>query len=761
MQRKSPNECEELKKRYTFALCGNPNCGKTTIFNNLTKTRQKVGNWPGVTVEKATGKVELDNKTIEIVDLPGVYSLSAFSVDEKIARDFLVSGDYDFVVNVVDGANFERSLYLTIQMIEMKIPMIVIFNKMDIVRKKRQKIELEHLQHHLGCAVVPLVATKKEGFDALFEQIRQSFDGLKASDVRIEYETIVEQEIARLLPLFSDYFQKSKIDTRWGIVKLLEDSQMRLEDDFFSTQLQASIDRIEKHNGEFADIVIADGRYGFINGLTKEVRKTSGDFRRTFSDKVDKVVLNRILGIPIFFAVVYAILFISIRLSDPFIGFFEQLFEAVLVDGASLILEQLSTPSFLTSLVVDGFARGIVIVSTFVPPIFLMFLCLSILEESGYISRAAFIADKFMKRVSLPGKSFIPMIIGFGCTVPALLATRTLDNKRDRFLTCLMSPFISCGARLPIYVLFGTVFFPQNSGLIIFSLYLIGVLLAFFTGFVMKKTILQGEGGDLVMELPPYHIPTLRGILFHTWDRLKGFLVRAGRLIILIVVVLNIASQLGSFNENRTSVLERLGRAVTPIFSPMGIEKDNWVATVSLFTGLLAKEAVVGTMNALYSENSDKTQISKANFGFIKIKIGVAFNTLARSFPVFNKNPKEQEENALAGVQVRESVISKMRSSFKTKTAAYAYLLFVLIYTPCIAAVAAVYNETNLTWTLFTTIYLTSFAWVVAVLFYKVSTLFLTPLNSTIWILSLLIFLTLLYTYVKYSGLSLKVVEDE
>ena len=720
------------KKNYKLALIGNPNCGKTTVFNLLTSSKKHVGNWSGVTVEQTCETMKIGNKKIEVVDLPGIYSLSAFSLDEKITRNFLFSEDYNFIVNIVDGNNLERSLYLTIQMIEMKIPMIIILNKMDLIRKNRFKIDVKHLSAHLDIPVVPMAAIKRNEFPFLKEQLEIALDGVPISKTKIYYDKIVEEQIDILIPELSGYLKGSKIDPRWLVIKLMEDEDITHinYNSEFENNLKKAMKKIEKHIGDDTDIILADGRYGFINGLIKDVLKGNKNFRRTVSDKIDKVVLNKVSGIPIFLLILYSIFSLTISVSQPFITFFQQIFEIIFIDGFFLILDSLHFSPFLTEIFVEGFGRGIVVVSTFIPPIFFIFLCLSILEDSGYISRAAFIADKVMRVAGLPGKSFIPMLIGFGCTVPAIMATRTLDSKRDRYLTVLMTPFISCGAKLPVYFLFVSIFFPENSGLIIFSLYLVGIILSFLTGIFLKRTMLEDEGGMFVMELPPYHIPTITGIFYHTWDRLKSFVVRAGKIIIGIIIILNILGKI-DFHQ----IEKPFKKSIVVLFAPMGIERENWSAVAALFSGLLAKEAIVGTLNSLHSELKIKEKILPQS---IPKKVKKTFNYFLTN--IFSKDKTDIKD-------VNNN--KRIRDSFKSKAAAYAYLIFILIYAPCFATIVTIYKETSLIWAIFSTIFLTLLGWIVATLFYQFSQLIQTPLNSLIWIISLLLVLFFSYKISK------------
>lgn len=714
-----------------IALVGNPNSGKTTLFNALTGFKQRVGNWPGVTVEKKEGQYKHREEKIEVVDLPGIYSFSAYSMDEKIARDYVLSGKPDLVVNILDASNLERSLYLTTQIIEMRRPLVVALNMIDIARQRRIKIEIEHLAQHLGCPVIPVIASKKSGIEELKEAIDKALLKPSLSQTRVFYDPVVEEIITGLMRSAGRYAEERGTDSRWLSIKLLEGDPLALEitGNELSGEIAAGAERIRKHTGQEADLVVLDGRYGFINGLVKDVIHKESQFQKTFTDFVDQIVLNRLFGVPIFLGILYLVFMLTVRVGEPFMEFFEELAETIFVDGLGHLLYLSNAPDWLIAFLADGIGGGIATVAEFIPPIFFIFLCLSILEDSGYMARAAFVMDRFMRYIGLPGKAFIPMLVGFGCNVPAILATRTLENEKDRVLTIMINPFMSCGAKLPVYVLFAAIFFPGTGGRIIFILYLIGILLAIFTGFVFKKTLLKGDTSAFVMELPLYHVPTINGILMHTWRRLKSFIMRAGKVIILAVIVLSFLSSIGTDgrirpDEPEESILSSVARTLTPLFSPMGITKENWPATVGLFSGLFAKEVIIGTLDNLYGtlmgiEGMEDEEEEGFNFWE---GIRGAFQEIPKGFS------GEEEELEMVSE-------SEMVRRFGGKNNAFAFLLFVLIYMPCVAAIGAIYRETNLKWTIFAIVYLTLLAWIVATLFYQFSVFFDNPAQSFQWIL--------------------------
>ncbi len=723
--------------RFTIALVGNPNCGKTTLFNALTGARQHVGNWPGVTVERVEGRYEYEQADVQVVDLPGIYSFSAFSADESISRKYILTEKPAVVVNILDATNLERNLYLTAQLLEIRTPMVVALNMMDVAQQRRLRIEVEHLAQHLDCPVIPIVASKKKGIDELRKAIRDVARSRAIPRTRVAYDTVVEEALMVLTDECADLAQEKSVDARWLAVKLLEGDELakQITENRYAPLVAQHARGIEKHIGEKINLVMVDGRYGFIHGLTRDVLHRDAELRKNISDAIDRVVLNRVVGIPFFFLVMMGVFLLTINVGAPFIDFFDQLCGTIFVDGVAHLMDSWGASPFWIAIFADGLGGGIQMVATFIPPIFFIFLCLSFLEDSGYMARAAFVMDRLMRKIGLPGKAFLPMLVGFGCNVPAILATRTLENPRDRIMTVVMNPFMSCGARLPVYTLFAVTFFPGRGGVLVFGLYLIGILIAVLTGLLLKKTLFQGKPSAFVMELPPYHVPTVSGMLFHTWRRLKGFILRAGKVILLAVMLLSLLNHV-TVNENGRwtiqdgqsdrSLLSRLGRSVTPAFEPMGISRENWPATVGLFTGLFAKETVISTLDALYPHGSvaeTESAVEGASEDEFQFWPGIvaAFRAIPEGFA---GSGQEEASRELAG---------RLRIYFGGRIEAYAYLLFVLIYAPCVAAIAAIYRETNLRWMLFSVLYTTGMAWVVSTLFYQACTFPRHPSSATYW----------------------------
>lgn len=750
-----------MKTDFTVGVVGNPNCGKTTLFNALTGARQHVGNWPGVTVEKKTGEYSFDHKLIELVDLPGTYSLEAaddqVSLDEKVARDYVASQEADLIINIVDASNLERNLYLTSQLIEMRVPMILVLNMMDAVKQRGIKIDVDFLERFLGCPVIPITASVKGGIGSLKAAINSAASAKPIPSVKIGYVSELEQAINEISPLLLERAKQHHCNLRWLAVRLLEDDTLAKQ--FAGADLLPRVAelqrRVENQTDDEIDILAADARYGFVNELAGGAVCKLNEVSRHITDKIDSVVLNRFLGIPVFLLVMYAMFMFTINIGSAFVDFFDQAVGALLIDSLSLALTDMNWPQWLIVLMTNGVGSGIQVVATFIPIVGFLFMFLSALEDSGYMARAAFVMDRFMRMIGLPGKSFVPMIVGFGCNVPAIMATRTLESQRDRILTNLMNPFMSCGARLPVYALFAAAFFPVGGQNLVFGLYLLGIAVAVLTGLIMRHTLFKGESAPFIMELPAYHMPTVRGVFIRTWDRLKSFLFNAGKVIVPMVLMLNFLNALGtdgsfgSENSNK-SVLSEIGRSLTPAFKPMGIEKDNWPATVGIFTGVLAKEAVVGTLDALYSQlaSADANAVEKAPFNLKQALIDACLTVPKNLHDVadnlldplgLNIGIVDDVAAAASEQEVNADTFAAMQQSFDGKAGAFAYLLFILLYAPCIAATAAIYRETNMNWTLFVLFWTTGIAYMTATIFYQAMTYSRHPDYSLVWISGLII----------------------
>jgi ferrous iron transport protein B len=739
----------------TIALAGNPNCGKSALFNTLTGVRQKTGNWPGVTVERKEGVFDLLGRQTAVVDLPGIYSLDASSIDEQVTRDYLLSGQAQLIVNIIDASNLERNLYFSVQLLEMGVPIVVALNMMDVARRRGIELDLETLSEKLGCPVVPVVAVSGEGIPQLKQQIQRVVDGERGGGFQMTHEDTLEQAVTDLGHSLARL--SSPLNTRWLALKLLEGdpAAIALTGEVLRPQVEHWRKMIEDRVGEEVDMHIADARYGHAHVLAQQVVRQQGRLGRTLSDRIDKLVLNRVFGIPVFLAVMYLMFMFTINIGGAFIDFFDGVAGAIFVDALGGWMRSLGTPEWLVMPLADGVGGGIQVVATFIPIITCLYLFLSILEDSGYMARAAFVMDRFMRTIGLPGKAFVPMIVGFGCNVPAVMATRTLENPRERRLTILMNPFMSCGARLPVYALFAAAFFPTNGQNLVFGLYLIGILVAVMTGLIMKRTLLAGASTGFVMELPPYHMPTARGVSLRTWDRLKMFISEAGRVIIVMVLALNLLNSLGtdgSFgNQNsEKSVLSTIGKAVTPMFAPLGIRQDNWPATVGIFTGVLAKEVVVGTLDSLYTSmalEESGAQRQPQDFDLMR-----AFGRAAATIPAnlgkvadrivdpfgMNLGNISSSEAAAAEQQVSAGVFGTMVAKFDGGVGAFAYLLFILLYFPCVATLGAIVRETGGAWAAFVAAWTSGTAFTFSTLYYQIGTYSQHPTSSAAWILGLL-----------------------
>lgn len=722
------------KDVFTIAIAGNPNCGKTALFNSLTGSTQIVGNWPGVTVEKKEGSFKLDNHTIRVVDLPGIYALFANSEDERAALDYLLKGEADLVVNILDATNLERNLFLTSQLMEKGVPMVIAVNMMDIAIRRGITIYLKKLEEILGVTAIALSAVSPESCEGFVNDLHKLLHNSKELPVpkAVKHSDELEKLIAEISVPLTPVAEKLGASPRWTAVQYLEHSGRVLE---LANEMHIEIphDKIEEDLGEEVEFALADSRYSYARNVASQVVRDS-THRKTNTDKIDKFFLNRVLGIPLFLVAMYLVFWISVTFGSAFIDFFDILFGGIFVDGVSQLLQKLDAPGVLVALLANGVGAGIQTVSTFIPVIFFMFLCLSFLEDSGYMSRAAFIADRFMRFLGLPGKAFVPMIVGFGCSVPALMGARIMENKRERFLTMFLVPFMSCGARLPVYALFGAAFFGKDAGNVVFAIYVIGIAVALCYGLLLRHTIFKGNESTFIMELPPYHLPQPRNLFRHAWLRLREFIFRAGKIVVIMVTILGFMGSVGvdgSFgNDNdEKSVLGAVGTAITPVFEPFGIEEQNWPASVALFTGLFAKEAIVGTLNSLYGiedagdgikDEGQKTidAVASEPFEFGKILKSAVVSIPVNLAGIFGgRTDKVNIENA-----ENAATLTVMRSHFSLgRFQVFAYLLFVLLYVPCIASLATAFRELGRRFGALLVTFQTTIGWSLAVLFFQIT----------------------------------------
>ena len=738
------------------AVVGNPNCGKTTLFNIMTGGKQTVGNWPGVTVEKKVGSYQHKGERYDLVDLPGVYLLGSVgkgSEDERVTRDFILSGEACLIVNILDAANLERNLYLTAQLLEMGAPLVLVLNMADKAKANGEVIDAKALGDFLGCPVVSTVARQGSGRDALKDIIAQAVMSPPLPRARPAHAQAVEAAIDALAPALANAAEAEGVDPRWAALKLIEGDDFaeklaghRLDEEV--SRLRATI---EAECGDEADIVIADGRYRFIGEVMAACHRRSRRLSATLTQVIDAVVLNRFLGVPVFLLAMYLMFLFTIAVGGAFIDFFDKAAGALFVDALGDGLAAAGAPDWLQA-IAKGLGSGVQTVSIFIPIIACLFLFLSFLEDCGYMARAAFVMDRAMQAIGLPGKSFVPLIVGFGCNVPAIMATRTLESRRDRILTIMMAPFMSCGARLPVFALFAAAFFPVSGQNIVFALYLIGIGFAVLTGLVLKATLLQGRVSHFIMELPPYHIPTVKTVVIQAWHRLQRFIFNAGQIIVPMVMVLSVLANLGTDGKigrenTKDSVLASVSRELIPVFKPIGLTEENWPAAVGLFSGVFAKEAVIGTLNALYSQVDEakpegEAAPAKEAQATLLGKLAAAVATIPHKFgelgdKLFGVNLGYIGDAGAAAekLEVNSRVFGAMQTRFDGTAGAFAYMLLILLYVPCVAALGAIRHELGLRWTAFAAAWTTSLGYMAAVSFYQIATYARDPATARNWLI--------------------------
>ena len=681
-------------KEIKVAVAGNPNSGKSTLINAIAGTHLQVGNWPGVTVEKKTATFKFDELTINLVDLPGTYSLSPYTQEEVIARDFLVKEKPDLIIDVVDSTNLERNLYLAIQLLEIGIPVVLALNIYDEAKKKGYEIDIEKLEQLLGVKAIPTVATKKEGINELLQVIKGYAEGIYPKiPKKLSYGDVEDS-----LKIVEDGLKISnpellnKYPSRWLTIKLFEGDELVLKeaglkgDEDFLQQARLKFLRPD----ETIESIIADIRYGIAHGVTKEVLTKREKRYIDLTDKIDKILLNRVLGIPIFFIAMWLVFKIAFDFSSPFSDWLGNLISGPVTKWTAVLLNSIGSPDWFVSLVTDGVIAGVGAVIGFIPLIGIVMLMLTFLEGSGYMARVAFVMDRLMHSIGLHGKSFIPLVLGFGCNVASIYGTRVLETERDRKLTAMLAPLMSCGARLPIYILFVGAFFAKNGPTVIWSLYTLGIFMAILLGFVLKKTLFKGPVPLFLMELPPYRIPTLRDLRIFTWQKLKHFVVKAGTFIFATSVIMWFLLNVPYGVEKENSALAKIGKTISPVFEPCGF--GTWEASSSLITGLIAKEVVISTMAEIYVPKKEEgkkeesmdflNDLQETAVSFVDA-VKDAFVNLF-SFSIKKLSVEEEEEQA--------PLKGKLQEVF-TPLSAYAFLAFVLLYWPCIVTIFAMKQE--------------------------------------------------------------------
>ena len=663
-----------------FALAGNQNCGKTTLFNQLTGSNQHVGNFPGVTVDQKIGSI-VGHKDVSIVDLPGIYSLSPYTSEEIVTRDFLLKQKPDGIINIIDATNIERNLYLTLQLIELQIPMVLALNMMDEVQANNGSIEVQDLQEELGIPVIPISAVKKQGISELTEQAIDTVEN-NIKPERIDFcSGAAHRAIHAIAHLIEDHAQKQGIPNRFAATRLVEGDEPLLESlkltENEKDMIEHTVKEMETELDTDREAALADMRYQFIEEICRKCvvkAKESREYKR--SVRLDSVLTHKIWAIPAFLGImltVFALTFgvIGNRLNDLVVWGLQNLSDVV--DNA---LTAYGLNPVIHSLIIDGIFSGVGAVLSFIPVIIILFFFLSILEDSGYMARVAFVMDKPLRKIGLSGRSFVPMLMGFGCTVPAVMATRTLASERDKKMTILLTPFMSCSAKLPIYALFTAAFFAKYQAFVMIGLYAIGILLGVLSAFIMKNTVFKGSPVPFVMELPNYRFPSAKTVLLLMWDKAKDFIQRAFTVIFLATVVIwflqSFDIRLNPVAEGADSMLAFIGRFISVIFIPIGF--SDWRISTSLITGFTAKEAVISTLAVL-------TGASVSELGDI---LHTLFSPLS----------------------------------------AFSFLVFTLLYTPCVAAISTVKREIgSLKGTVFVILYQTGFAWIVAFAVYQIGRL--------------------------------------
>ena len=660
-----------------IALAGNPNCGKTTLFNQLTGSNQYVGNWPGVTVEKKEGKIK--NKfglEMSIIDLPGIYSLSPYSPEEIVTRNCLLHDNPQVIIDIVDATNIERNLYLTTQIAELGRPMVIALNMIDMLEKNGDTIDEKLLEKELGIPVVPISASKNIGIEALIEKTLELAKASKYVPVKNIYSKAVNNVLLDIEDALEEVKQSKYHRKRWTAVKLFEgDSVTWNHYDFTKEQRQHIISHIEEVNSSKnidREMIIADERYKYICAITsRAVHKNHDPCRLTVSDKIDRIATNKYLAIPLFLVTMFLVFAITFGPIGNFLrDAAEWLISDLLAGGLTTFLHNVNASEWAESLVIDGIIGGVGSVISFLPQIVLLFTLLSLLEDSGYMARAAFIMDKLLRCIGLSGRAFVPMLMGFGCTVPAVMGTRILESEKDKKLTILITPFMSCSAKMPVYLLMVSMFFKDRGPLVIFGIYILGVVIAILTALLFKSTVLKGKNSPFVMELPPYRLPSAKTLLLHIWERVRDFLVRAGTVLMGASILIWF---LQSFNfslqmvESDESILASIGMLIAPVFTLCGF--GDWRASVSLVTGIAAKESVASTMAVLYGGS-----------------LTGAFSTLS----------------------------------------AFSFLVFVLLYTPCVAALTAMRKEFgSRKWMAVSVVYQLAVAWIMSFAVFQIGSLFI------------------------------------
>ena len=697
-----------------YALVGFANSGKSTLFNLFPGDKQTVGNWAGVTVSAKQKSIQLVEGSATLTDLPGLSSLTAHDnqgQDLTISQNFLQQRSFDLLINLVDATQLSRQLYLTTQLLELGIPMIVVINKVD--RKEALDINVQQLSKELGCPVIEISAQNQTSLDKIYPLLA----------TRLPPNGDCAQQSCLCLP------QKNQVSAQKDCKETPTNKEQALD------------------------------RHQFVHDVIAKVSK-SKTANISLTDKIDEFVLHPVIGIPIFLSMMYLLFMFAINVGSAFIDFFDILSGSLFVEYPLHFLAPLNLPQWLLT-IVEGIGSGMQTVATFIPIIACLFIGLSVLENSGYLARAAFVVDTVMQRIGLPGKAFVPLIVGFGCTVPAVMSARVLDSERERITTVMMAPFMSCGARLPVYALFAAAFFPENGQNLVFLLYLIGIAAAIFTGFLLKKTTLPGSSSLNIMELPLYELPKLSYISVRVWQRTKGFVLGAGKTIVIVVCLLNFLNSIdlnGDFGnkDSENSILSQSAKVVMPLLAPMGVKEENWQAGVGIITGIFAKEVLVATFNSLYSPqvNEQGAEPSLSN-SWGEAVASIKENLLG----IKAEDPLSMDVGDLSDLAVvaqeqgvELTTYQIMQTAFAGQLGAFSYLLFILLYTPCIAAMGAIKNEVGTKWAVFAATWSFTLAYLAATLCYQIGNFSNNPLYASICIITVFLTFAGIYFWLKYQG---------
>jgi len=693
-----------MEENIKIAVAGNPNAGKSTLINALAGSRLQVGNWTGVTVEKKEAVIDYQGLACQFIDLPGTYSLSPYSEEEVVARDYLMNERPDLIVNVVDATNLERNLYLTVQLLELGIPMIIALNMYDEVEKKGYQINIKAIESILNVKIIPTIAIKKEGVSELFKTISEMAPDLSAyrpsvlhysKDIDKASNTIIEQIKAEI-----PNFENSGL-IKWLSYKILEEDQRILSQFDLEHQNYANNEAVkhlkQAHDSDLESLM-TDMRYAQASGLVQETVTRPLIRKQEITEKIDKFILNRYLSLPLFFGIIWLMFKLTFDVAAPFVNWIDGVFSGPLTNWVSYILTAIGASPWLHSLLIEGIIGGVGFVLVFVPVISSMMFFITFLEGCGYMARAAFVMDRYMHMIGLHGKSFIPLLLGFGCNVPGVYATRTLENEKDRALTTLLIPMMTCGARLPVYILFVSVFFPNHSGEVLFSIYLLGILLAVMMGMLFRKFLFQDEAPLFIMELPPYRMPSFKNLLIHTWEKVKHFIIKAGTTILAMSIIVWFALNLPwGVEHKKDSILGQTSQIVAPILAPIGF--GTWESSASLITGIVAKEIIISTMGEVYGKRKIITEAPELNLVEDVKTIFVSFyqavlEATTNIFSTVGISSLSLEEN-----EEGQSLKGVIKESF-TALQAYSFMVFVLLYMPCIVTGIAIRHEFG-SWKLF------------------------------------------------------------